>query len=895
MLSVCKSFECTSKCCGEEDENNSGGSGAPGGPGPSGPTGPTGPTGAAGLRGFIGPTGLPGQDGRAGTASAGGDTFNIQYKDDDAQGSLDGNNAYRFIPMGKSITLSNGYNFTTAGNALFLGNGYLPAGVTGSEDNIFSFTSHNAQTNNTTDTSIQFDASGIYFTMNGNPPSSSTPGATGPIFRVESHDSFATFQPQYPERIVLQTRDGDIHLKSRSHSTFAGKGSIKLNTNDGNIDLISSGGYNSTIGGAINLETTRNGISLNTTAQGAAVGQGIFMGVTGQDSYSNPVIKLETWRSTGAGQSIGGGQISIQADCNDILLQCKDTPTYVGQAGDIKLLSDKGNIQLSSVKTIVKGSTGTAAGEINVLDNNGNIGIELKGATGTSVNTINIKNTATPAKTSVKIESNISDDSGQIQIYSPSGTQPTILLHGLTGYIQAEEIETTKFTAANITALNTLKGRDIVAEGSSGTLTVKNTGGTGIFEVDGGQAGYTTTINTTGPQIFMGRDTATSFASIRMGSGPTGANALVKIDAGTTVGRGAVDISVPFKPWQASTGTLTSTTGLPTGTIAMSTTNNKLMFTPPYSGPGVTGSPQMLALGIASNTTFLAGGSFSTLCGNIKASGGAGTYITIGEVKNNNGASFANICAMGPLTFPQLGNGNGQWRPSGSINKQYLKITSQFFTTPSNQFGGLILWARYILYRPTKANTPSTGGGTSQGWGVNNWTYIPEPKNPGPTLQQATDPNNPAAGNFPKLDDDECWYVLESGPLNVTSGVAALQAKADVCVSNYKGHRLQRTDSGRAFTFTQYCTAPPNIIYNQAPSGGAGEQLENWFLILQVRDNYSTGPRSFILPQGASMTWTSGLGGLITTTAYGGPVNMSIEIINADLPAGQIQSNISVL
>ena len=42
-------------------------------------------------------------------------------------------------------------------------------------------------------------------------------------------------------------------------------------------------------------------------------------------------------------------------------------------------------------------------------------------------------------------------------------SQPTILLHGLTGYIQAEEIETTKFTATNVTALNTLKGRDIVS------------------------------------------------------------------------------------------------------------------------------------------------------------------------------------------------------------------------------------------------------------------------------------------------------------------------------------------------------------------------------------------------------------------------------------------------
>jgi hypothetical protein len=301
----------------------------------------------------------------------------------------------------------------------------------------------------------------------------------------------------------------------------------------------------------------------------------------------------------------------------------------------------------------------------------------------------------------------------------------------------------------------------------------------------------------------------------------------------------------------------------------------------------------MLAHGITSNTTFLAGGSFSTLCGNIAASGGTGTYITIGEVKNNNGASFANICAMGPLTFPELGNGNGQWGPAGYGNNQYLKITSQFFTTPSNQFGGLILWARYILYRPTKAHTPTTSGGTSQGWGVNNWTYIPEPKDPGPTLRQATDPTS--AGNFPTLDDNECWYVLEPGPLAITSGIARLPpfppVAADVCVSNYKGHRLQRTDSGRAFTFTQYCTAPPNIIYGQAPSAGAGQQYENWFLILQVRDNYSSGPRSFILPQGATMTW-SGLAGFTSTTAYGGPVNMSIEIINADLPS--IQNDTSV-
>ena len=77
-------------------------------------------------------------------------------------------------------------------------------------------------------------------------------------------------------------------------------------------------------------------------------------------------------------------------------------------------------------------------------------------------------------------------------------------------------------------------------------------------------------------------------------------------------------------------------------------------------------------------------------------------------------------------------------------------------------------------------------------------------------------------------------------------------------VKNYKGVRLQRTDPGRAFTFIQYCTVPEELTVSATSSN---RLLDNWYLILQVRDNYSTGTRSWVVPQGANIYFTS-LGGI---------------------------------
>ena len=829
-----------------------------------------------------------------GSAGAAGPQWSVQYNQG-ITGGFAGNNAFRFVPTGSDITLNNGYQLTTTGNGLFLGNGYLPAGITGNENNIFSFTSHNAQNNYTSDNNIQFDSGGVNFIMNGD-PANNTPG--GPEFRVESNDDFSTFTPTNKERITLQTLDGDILVKSRRTTNQAGIGNIKLTTNEGGIDLISSGGLStSSSGGSINIATKTNSINLNMLASGPTPKQGIHLGVTGTSSYQdNAVINLETWHDPGASQSVRGGKIALKADCNDILIQTKSYASYIGQQGDIILQSDKGEIQLSSSKTIVNGITGQLYGELTVINNNTSVGIELIGATAstTSNSTINIgtgnsnygelnfKNNVNAPKSVMTLKSyEVTGATGAGRITLGVGTTnpvTTIILDGATGYIKAEAIETTEFTATNITALNTLKGRDIIAEGSSGTLTVKNSGGTSIFEVDGSSTGYATTIGTSGvgPKIFMG---VTGYASIRMGRGPTGSNAVIKIDAGATVGSGVVDISVPFKPWQATTGTLTSTTGLLPGTIGVSTTNKSLMYVSQDAGVG-----QAEEIAIAKNhTTQIASGSFDVLCGGAAAQPATKNFILIGEVKNNGGASFANICAMGPLTFPRIGLGN---QPSYALSgaKQYLKISSQFFTTPSNQTGGLFLWARYILYRKADGVVPTTS------------TPLPEPKQPGNSSgsiveeQQPGDPN----GNCPKLALGDRWYTLQSDPI---SNPTSVHATNFAYVKNYKGVRLQRTDSGRAFTFIQYCTAPNDltgITSTAPPSTGAwtGINLDNWYLILQVRDNYSTGTRSWVVPQGANIYFSS-LGGISSTTEYGGPVNMSIEVISTDSNALQTNESIA--
>ncbi|GAF71865.1 unnamed protein product, partial [marine sediment metagenome] len=71
-----------------------------------------------------------------------------------------------------------------------------------------------------------------------------------------------------------------------------------------------------------------------------------------------------------------------------------------------------------------------------------------------------------------------------------------------------------------------------------------------------------------------------------------------------------------------------------------------------------------------------------------------------------------------------------------------------------------------------------------------------------------------------------------------------------------------------------------------------GINLDNWYLILQVRDNYSTGTRSWVVPQGANIYFSS-LGGISSTTEYGGPVNMSIEVISTDSNALQTNESIA--
>ena len=235
-----------------------------------------------------------------------------------------------------------------------------------------------------------------------------------------------------------------------------------------------------------------------------------------------------------------------------------------------------------------------------------------------------------------------------------------------------------------------------MAEGSSGKLTVKNSGGTSIFEVDGSSTGYTTTIgNSAGPHILMG----VTGGRVTMAMGGSSLP-MIKMETATTQGSGSVDISVPFKPWHASTGTLQNTsTGLPPGSLGVSTLNRNLMY---VQQNGATGAAEMVAIA-KNHTTQIASGSFDILCGGAQAQSQPGyagkAFILIGEVKQNNGASFANICAMGPLTFPTIGLGNAASVGSFSLAKQYLKISSQFFTTPSNQYGSLYLWARYILYR----------------------------------------------------------------------------------------------------------------------------------------------------------------------------------------------------
>ena len=72
-MSSCKSYDCTSKCCYEsDDEGGGGGTGPPGPPGPTGPAGLgfTGPTGPAGL-GATGPTGPAGLGATGPTGPAG--------------------------------------------------------------------------------------------------------------------------------------------------------------------------------------------------------------------------------------------------------------------------------------------------------------------------------------------------------------------------------------------------------------------------------------------------------------------------------------------------------------------------------------------------------------------------------------------------------------------------------------------------------------------------------------------------------------------------------------------------------------------------------------------------------------------------------------------------------
>ena len=349
--------------------------------------------------------------------------------------------------------------------------------------------------------------------------------------------------------------------------------------------------------------------------------------------------------------------------------------------------------------------------------------------------------------------------------------------------------------------------------------------------------------------------------------GTTSNAPIVKIETSGTIGNGIVDLKVPLKPWSASTGTLTDPiTGLPPGTIGVSTTNKSLMY---VSQDGVTGQAEEIAIA-KNHTTQIASGSFDVLCGGAAAQPATKNFILIGEVKNNGGASFANICAMGPLTFPQIGLGNKSTN-NAVATKQYLKISSQFFTTPSNQTGGLFLWARYILYRKGNGAVPNP---------------LPEPKEPGNSSGSVTQGSN---GNCPTLTSGDRWYTLQSDPI---SNPTTINATHFAYVKNYKGVRLQRTDSGRAFTFIQYCTAPNDLTGITAPSGAyTGINLDNWYLILQVRDNYSTGTRSWVVPQGANIYFSS-LGGISSTTEYGGPVNMSIEVINAD--SGFLQNNVSV-
>jgi len=909
-MSSCKSYECTSKCCyeSEGEGDNTGGGGIPGGY--TGPTGPTGQRGIMGPIGPIGPIGPAGPTGAHGTAAAGGSTFNVQFKDDDTQGSLAGNNALRFVPSGKSITLNNGYNFTTTGNALFLGNGYLPAGVTGNENNTFSFTSHDAQTNHTSDSNVAFDANGIYFTMNGD-PASGTPGASGPSFRVESHDSFATGQPQYPERIVLQTRDGDIHLKSRKHSTFAGKGSIKLNTNDGDIDLISSGGLNNTDSGSINIGTKNNKINITSSRSGTKTEPHILIGVTGSSSagsLNKPLISIKASHPPGASALTAGGiDIDTEGGLINIVSSIPNNPSSNVWSGEVKMRADNGIVsiegptgtlndnsatgiprsglvQTKSKQLLVMGVTEGDAGIINIKDFTtaptiqlGQMGITIRGSTGPGTKSLinigegkyygelNIKNNSNVPQPVVKLESyEVAGTTGAGRItLGVGGANPTttITLEGATGYIKAEAIETTNFTATNVTATNTLKGRNIVAEGSSGKLTVKNSGGTSIFEVDGSSTGYTTTIgNSAGSHILMG----VTGGRVTMAMGGSSLP-MIKMETATTQGSGSVDISVPFKPWHASTGTIGggNSSGLPPGSLGVSTTNGNLMY---VQQNGATGAAEMVAIA-KNHTTQIASGSFDILCGGAQAqsrSSYAGkAFILIGEVKQNNGASFANICAMGPLTFPPIGLGDGT---PASINKQYLKISSQFFTTPSNQYGGLYLWARYILYRKGNGSVSNP---------------LPEPKEPGNSSGTVVPGAN---GNCPTLSTGDRWYTLQSEPIsNPTQSGSGF-----AFVKNYKGVRLQRTDPGRPFTFIQYCTAPNELTALGNPTT---RLLDNWYLILQVRDNYSTGTRSWVVPQGANIYFTS-LGGITSTTAYGGPVNMSIEVISADSNALQTNSSV---
>ena len=430
-----------------------------------------------------------------------------------------------------------------------------------------------------------------------------------------------------------------------------------------------------------------------------------------------------------------------------------------------------------------------------------------------------------------------------------------IELNGTTGTVTADKIVAASTRSTPI----------------AGILEVKDALGNKKLAVDAGSTTYTTRINSTGaPSIFMGSTIQNGPASIKIGTITASGAGMIELTASSTIGSGYVNLSVPLEVWQASTSTLISAapSGLSDKSIGYSTSNDKLIY------KDSTGTINTISNGVTSNSTFIAGGSFDTLCGGVKA-GASPSYILIGEVKNNNGDSFSNICAMGPLTFPKIGLGTN---PSGSYStdKQYLKITSQFFTTPSNQFGGLYLWARYILYRPNSA--PSGN--------------LPEPKEPGNSSNNIS--LDVSSGNTPNLSSNEQWYVLQPGALKYSWGSSSdpKPQGAGACVENFKGYRLQRTDSGRAFTFVQYCTAPINM------TTGAGttqfpELLDGWYLILQVRDNYSTGTRSWVLPQGATMSFTS-LGGISSTTAYGGPVNMSIEVINADLPAGNIQTNVSV-